>query len=250
MHKWAVFGRVEDGKILVPCMEPGCEAWLERFADGEIVHEDGWPTQVHGTKLILDDDEQGGVAKLVCMEIEKDYRPDEIDFQPGDIVLDVGAHVGVVSCYLAKKYPFLTIFAFEPNPINFERLKWNIRQNEVKVMPFNLAVTGDGRDLLIGGDHTENTGGFSMWGTGPDMYEVESITLPDFMERYGIERVKLLKLDCEGAEYEILTEDLAKKCDYIRGEFHRPKGMPVEKGIQLARMAGQYADVRVNIIRI
>ena len=39
-----------------------------------------------------------------------EYKLKEINFHPGDVVLDIGANVGSVSILLAKKYPFLQMF--------------------------------------------------------------------------------------------------------------------------------------------
>jgi hypothetical protein len=52
-------------------------------------------------------------------------------------------------------------------------------------------------------------------------YTVESITLDSIFARHRIEKCKLLKIDCEGSEYEIL---LGARCldrvEYLAGEFH------------------------------
>ncbi|MFL6711434.1 MAG: FkbM family methyltransferase, partial [Sulfurifustis sp.] len=65
-------------------------------------------------------------------------------FRPGDVVVDVGAHVGVVSLYLAKKYPFIQVYAVEPDPLHFACLERNIEINgATNVTPINKAISGD-----------------------------------------------------------------------------------------------------------
>jgi tRNA A58 N-methylase Trm61 len=69
-------------------------------------------------------------------------------FREGDTVVDVGAHSGVVSIYLAKKYPFIKVYAIEPDPVNHTLLKRNIELNNVtNVTAINNAVSGDGETL-------------------------------------------------------------------------------------------------------
>ena len=54
-------------------------------------------------------------VNCICNEFD-DYNFDSIDFKDGDVVIDIGGNIGMVSIYLAKKYPFLKIYAL--NPLN------------------------------------------------------------------------------------------------------------------------------------
>src|SRR5262249_33377899 len=137
-----------------------------------------------------------------------EYGLARIAFERGDIVVDIGAHVGVFSIYLAKRHPDITVLAFEPDPVNFSNLLANIAANGVgNIVPHRLAVTRDGRPFTLDRppDNSAAAGGYF---TRPDGYArstVDSITLDEIFERNDISRCKLLKIDCEGAEYEILT---------------------------------------------
>lgn len=158
-----------------------------------------------GIRLYIQDHPMGGTAKIVCDEVVNFYRLPEMVFQPGDVVLDVGAQVGVVSLYLATRWPGITVYAFEPMPENYALLRNNIQMNRLRnVKALNVAVTGDGRPVRINGNVGENAGGPQIY--WPDVYShpVDSVTLYGFIEKQQIDRVALLKLDCEGAEYEIL----------------------------------------------
>ena len=113
--------------------------------------------------------------------------------------------------------------AYEPLPENYRRLVLNIERNGLtgKVHPFNLAVTGDGRDVTITTDMT-NSGGNSIYDGGE--ISAKSITLPEILAEVG--KVDLLKIDCEGAEFEILSdvEILRGNVGVIRGEVHNKQG--------------------------
>lgn len=154
------------------------------------------------------------IENFVLNEIDEDYRFDELHLGSNDLVIDIGAHTGVVSMYIAKKYG-CRVEAYEPAPRNYDHLVRNIKLNnlETLILPFNFAVTKDGRDVTIG-NNPLNWGGNNIYGEGD---KVCSTTL----SRIITSPVALLKIDCELAEFEIL-EDLAplRFVKSIRGEFH------------------------------
>jgi len=166
--------------------------------------------------------------KIVQRELIKNcYNIDSIEFSPDDVVIDIGAHVGIISIYIAKKYPFVKIYAFEPIPDNYCHLITNLTLNDVNnVVPHNLAVTVDGRkfDMLV--NFTNNSGGATghlknMKLSNHFRYTVDSVPFDDIFDNYHIAACKLLKIDCEGTEHEILkgTRYLSR-IEYLSGEFH------------------------------
>ena len=220
VHQWAYTGLYIDGKLHVPCNTPGCACAL---VDDRIV-EGVFPDTVNGVKLDLLDDPEGGVVKIVLRELVDSYGLDALTLAPGDVVLDVGAQVGAVSIYLAKQQPDARIYAFEPVPANFARLEANLARNGVtNVTPIQLAVTGDGRELTLHTAPSVNSGGASAFSSPNGHHEtVPSVTLNAFLRTHRIERVRLLKLDCEGAEYEIVDAlaEWLPRIDSVRGEAH------------------------------
>lgn len=162
----------------------------------------------------------------IAEEIEL-YNLDAIKFRKGDYVLDIGAHVGLVSIYLAKRHPGIIIHSYEPVVENFIRLKRHVRLNRTpNVFPHKLAVTADGlkRIMVHGEHHSGGATAFHEFERKP--FEVTSTTVPRILKRHGIKRIKLLKLDCEGAEHEILESGVdtwLPKVKHIRGEIHKVK---------------------------
>jgi FkbM family methyltransferase len=156
--------------------------------------------------------------------LRDEYRTKRIDFKAGDIVIDVGANVGITSMWLAKTHPYIKIYSFEPNFRNFKHFQKNLGLNDIQnVEAFNLAVTADGRNVKIGVDEF-NTGGASIYKISDGdkhVNECKSINLDQFIEERGIERIKFLKMDCEGAEYEILPNFRNwSKVEYLSIEIH------------------------------
>ena len=160
------------------------------------------------------------IENLILNEIDVDYRFEELGLKPESIVIDIGAHTGVVSMSIAKKYG-CRVHCFEPALYNYDRLCQNITRNglEELVFPHHLAVTGDGRDVIIGNDGW-NWGANNIYGDKGD--KVKSIAFSDVIKAYSKNgHVDLLKIDCEKAEFEILGNmELLKGVQAIRGEFH------------------------------
>ncbi len=102
--------------------------------------------QVHEQELVLARPDKAGLSDAL-RRMETDYYLSRAAiFREGDIVVDVGAHVGVVSIYLGRKYPFIRVYAVEPEPTNFECLKRNIELNGAwNVTAINKAVSEDGQ---------------------------------------------------------------------------------------------------------
>ena len=136
-------------------------------------------------------------------------------------------------------FPFLKIYAFEPLPENFELLVENIRLNNLQnnIIPINKALASHNNGMNMeylpffpAGSSSDNLlierrnslHYYSVLHEKP--IHIESITLDDFLKENNIEKCKLIKLDCEGAEKEIIysTKSLAK-IEYLVSELHFSK---------------------------
>jgi FkbM family methyltransferase len=196
--------------------------------------------RLNGVPLNIADHPNSEAVRIVAGELVRDaYRLERIPFRPGDVVVDIGAHVGMVSTYLGKRFPYLKIFAYEPIPQNFQNLELNLRINKVtNVKPRNMAVTSDGRNLEMT-VHFSNSGGASAHLAELDLPDhfrlsVRSTTLDAIFADNDISRCRVLKLDCEGTEHEILhhTRSL-DKIDFLVAEFHINNYLSKEKGFSL-----------------
>ncbi len=189
--------------------------------------------RMSGVDLRLSDVEDSKSIVDFADELYQDiYELDKMDLKPDDVFIDVGANIGFVSLFVAKKYPGTKIIAFEPAPDTFNALEKNIAQNDAQnVVAINKAVNGDGRDLellIMPGD----SGASNAFGTeelvdrftkdmGATVVTVPATTIDHVFKEYEIEKCKVLKLDCEGAEYEVLrTTDILEKIDHIVMELH------------------------------
>jgi len=144
-------------------------------------------------------------------------------------IIDIGANIGSFSIFAAKKYPHSKILCYEPDLKNFKVLKKNLKINNINsVNAYNKAVskTNEIIKLYPQEDGKFGTVAVSTVRPRPTFTEVQSITLEKIFEDNDLDKCDLLKIDCEGAEYEILfnsTEELFKKIKLISIEYHNLK---------------------------
>lgn len=127
----------------------------------------------------------------------------------GDTFLDVGAHIGLMSLVASRCVGNSgRVFALEPEPGNFGRLVRHIEINSaVRVTPLNVAM-GDrrGSGVIFDGGGS-NTGSATMMpphSSGRIGTEVRVETIDGLCSSFKIERVRLLKIDVEGWELDVL----------------------------------------------
>ena len=152
-----------------------------------------------------------------------EYRlPDA--FRPDDRVVDVGTHIGSFS-YAAAVRGSRHVHTFEPFRENFECARRNLAGVADQVSLRLGAVWRSDRagDALFFHEHRPDNkaAGHVLY---PEGDRVEAIALDDVLLEVtddGRERVRFLKIDCEGSEYPILlTAKRLDLVDEIAGEYH------------------------------
>jgi FkbM family methyltransferase len=142
------------------------------------------------------------------------------------IVIDVGAQIGVFSVLAGKLKKGVRVYSYEPFKPNCELLEKNIELNNLKenIFAYELGVGGKKgkRELII---CDENTGGHGFFcENGSTKTTINVISLKDIFEKNKIKKCDFLKMDCEGAEYEIIlntSDKYLKKIKAITMEFHK-----------------------------
>jgi len=161
---------------------------------------------------------------------DKSYLHPPIKIPETGTILDVGGHIGCFTLFASDRAKKGRILTFEPEPTNFQFLQKNVAANQLdRVKLFPLAVTAEeGEKEMFYPKKRTSTGGNSLFREGPDSFRVNCTTLPDIFQKHQLETVDLLKLDCEGAEVEILqtvSEELLHRIQQIVMEIHLPKQM-------------------------
>jgi FkbM family methyltransferase len=143
------------------------------------------------------------------------YEAEEARFldrwlRPGDTMVDVGAHVGLFVLYGARQVgPSGVVHAFEPVPYNYERLVANVALNGYDNVRLNRAAVGDRAGEVSLGLYEQSsvgtgTGGYSVDGQYGSSITAPLVKLDDYLADSVEGRVRLLKIDVEGLEPQVL----------------------------------------------
>ena len=154
-------------------------------------------------------------------EVEDVYNLKSISLNDGDVIIDCGANIGFFSIPLAKKYPNIKIYAFEADPriyaVLLENIKLNNMENHKNLIVYNKAITNDGLPIFI--DSFSHIGSNAVSSNKDG--NIESMRLDALILQENIEKIKYLKMDIEGSEYDVLMNFAnLNKVEYFGGEFH------------------------------
>jgi FkbM family methyltransferase len=176
------------------------------------------------------------VAKILRWEIFKrgQYRRPGFELRADDMVIDIGANIGMFALWTEPQIPRGRLICIEPNPYALECLRLNIRQNDLRNVIVVPAAAGsqNGTTELIchpGWEALAHTsavdapwlftkssmGRLTRWllqrglrhahqAAAVKPIVVPQMQLARIMDEHAVARVNFLKIDCEGSEYEVL----------------------------------------------
>lgn len=119
-------------------------------------------------------------------------------------IIDAGANIGFTSVFFANKYRGTTIISIEPDEENFTVLAENVRAYPgIKPLRTALWYKADTLNIIDAGlgkrglmtEASANGGGLT------------SVSIPEIIARYGLPRIDILKMDIEGSEKEVFSEN-------------------------------------------
>lgn len=148
--------------------------------------------------------------------------------RPDPLILDCGSNIGMSILYFKQVYPRARIIAFEPDPQIVPFLQTNISGNDLKdVQWVQAALSNDSEKKIFFSDGICGSGlaepltleASHTWKS----YEVSCARLRDYL----IEPVDFLKMNIEGAEYEVLldSEDRLRQIREMIIEYHHLPGL-------------------------
>lgn len=166
------------------------------------------------------------------MFVENVYQVFPGDLQDTGVVVDIGGNIGAFSIFVAANGA-KTVHAFEPDTLNFGVLQQNIAANAMEgvIHPHNVGVSreggtfelrqGQGASFIVGAKKIRGDAAHRLPSAKTEL--VKTISLASVFADSGIPYCDVLKMDCEGSEYNIMdgaTCDVLNKATYIVMEFH------------------------------
>lgn len=188
------------------------------------------------------------------------YRlPDSIGTQgPREAILDIGAHIGSFTQACLERGA-TRVISFEPEIQNFRFLCTHLEPEigDGRVFPVRMAVWKPGSrfenlsDYLVEGEEI-NTGGAYLSacrkeGESSQDRSVACASLDEIVKWMEITKIPILKLDCEGAEMEILkSSNSISLVDRIVGEYHISESITTQSFKGLIESLGFQCEVDPN----
>jgi len=181
-------------------------------------------TNVEAEKILEKDNEEK-ILEIFLKEI-----------QPGDIVFDIGANIGLYTLPSILKLDGTgKVFAFEPVPLWFQRLKENIDLNTFsshQVVAFNVGLSERNENSKMFIRDIQGSGMGSIMARYQNILgEKKTMEVPvrmvrgnGFLQEEKIPLPNIIKIDVEGAELAVLrglgTSLQNPKCRFILCEIH------------------------------
>ena len=187
-------------------------------------------------KFILEKLSPTILRKLRLWHLSLNILPSEFKchlkkIKPGDIVIDIGSNIGLVSEYLAKYN--VQVISFEPNSVAFKEMEHYLSKYE-NVKIYNEAAGLKNRKVKLYKHHSTYTSKedltqsssllYEKSNVSKDIYEnVKEIDFAEFILKLN-KRVELIKIDIEGYEISLINHlidnDCLKNINKIYVELH------------------------------
>jgi FkbM family methyltransferase len=191
-----------------------------------------------GLDLVLDlrDDVQYVVYRQGCYEPNLSERIRR-ELRPGDVYVDIGAHIGVHALVAARHLERLGgghVYAFEPTPDSAGRLMTAAERNRITNVTLVGAAVGEapGRVELRSAKRRDDPGQRSAFGPGRVVGAFPMVRFDEWAVQAGLSRLDVVKVDVEGGELAALIgmrETLARL---------RPRLIVVEVAPKVLRRTG------------
>jgi FkbM family methyltransferase len=157
------------------------------------------------------------------------YFPGDVypeNFKP-QVVLDIGGYIGDLSLYCASTFNS-RVHCYEPTPQNFKVLEKNLSLNPtLNITAFNKGISGSSESIKLNVQDVSgeiHASSHKRYDNNATAIEIPCVSLSDAIDALKEPRIDLLKIDCEGQEFEILgncdLEYLSSKVRYLVFEHH------------------------------
>jgi len=176
-----------------------------------------------------DSKERGASYSIYEIFFNKDYENIDVKVNENDVVLDIGGNIGIFSLYsLYKKAK--EVHVFEPGEKQYKAIVDNLGIFENLIINNTAVSKQTGTVNFYENDSsTMSSTFFNEIDTNSDdqnenVKSVLSISIEDYFKERKLIKIDFLKIDCEGAEYEIIENIdetfLKEKIDKICLEYH------------------------------
>jgi FkbM family methyltransferase len=134
--------------------------------------------------------------------LDRDYQPQNISPKT---IIDIGGNIGTTSVFYARRFPRSKILTLEPSAPTFNLMCKNFKLNNCSnVIPMRAAVSAHNGTIKLFSNPASGLSSLFDYRSGTHPEIVPAVNLSKIFSKYKIRQCDLMKLDCEGAEYDIL----------------------------------------------
>jgi FkbM family methyltransferase len=186
--------------------------------------------------------ENTGLAAVYSGNEQDNQRVYASVVRPGDTVVDAGANWGVHALYLGRLVGATgRVHAFEPHPQVVEELRWHLQRNgmsHVTVHNCGLLDRAGQLPFVLGDNSKTSHIKGPQEGEAQTTTNIPCLTLDEVIEQAAPVSLRLIKVDVEGAEAQLLKgaeRTIQRYRPHLVVELHNP-----EQDLEVASLLAQW----------
>lgn len=146
-----------------------------------------------------------------------------VPLKAGDLVVDCGANMGDLDYFLMRNTPGVRYLGFEPNPHDFTCLVHNVGEDKSR----NIGLWNEIGSIPF---YVNDEFASSSFIEPPEYTNIINIPAATLSDQFPTEKIRLLKLEAEGAEPEVLqgASGVLNRIDYISADVGPERGVAEE----------------------
>jgi FkbM family methyltransferase len=180
------------------------------------------------------------------MFLKQEYS--EVPLINPEWIVDAGANIGLAALYFLLRYPTARVLAIEPSPTNFAVMEQNLAPHARRCSLLRAAVWCEtGHVALQFADVPRAEWAIQVQAAAHG--DVPAFDMATLMQRFGINRISLLKMDVEGAEAEIFAANTSwlSQVEMMAIELHGPRAVEIVEAKARACFASVRQDREIRI---
>lgn len=197
-------------------------AALNEKGDGETVLRTRDGLNLHVRRNVMD-------ARIIEETFVRRPYLTGLSLPENPVVVDIGGYIGDFTVYASRYLNAEKVVVYEPCIENFRVLETNLKENDCSnVVSVNRGVSNE-KEVTLHIEHLDHQEihASNCWYRDGEARVVPCDTLPDIFRIHTLPRIDLLKIDCEGGEYDIFDNvpaEVMEKIGAISMEVHNTDG--------------------------
>ena len=178
----------------------------------------------------------------VMVEVLDRGEYDELPCADAEVIVDLGAHVGLATLRLLAANPSAHVIAVEPDPFLIDQLRANVSGLPVTVVHAAIAEQ-PGERTLYRSDTFSWANSLECVMPVQVPVSVRAMTFDELLDSCSCAHVDLLKVDIEGAEWSLFSRGLPARAQSVIGEVHARGGREPHELVDLLTAHGLTVEI-------